>query len=139
MVMRLLLVVLMIALLPMRGWAITAMAADHAEAWIATQNIATYSYQTRVTSGFGASISVEHADCHEHSESAPIAQPDDADVVTSDHSCTSCDACGLCHLSAAVGTRLTPENLAHPSTQPQALGQSFASVTPPPRLKPPIG
>jgi hypothetical protein len=139
MVMRVLLVVLMIALLPMRGWAITAMAADHAEAWVATQNIATYTYQTRATSGLGAKLSVEQADCHEHTESAPIAQPDAADVATSDHSCTSCDACSLCHLSAAVGTRFTPTNFGHPSTQPLALGQSFASVTSPPRLKPPIG
>lgn len=135
--MRLLLVALMIALLPLRGWAITAMAVDQEEASIATQNIATSAYETLATSVFYINISPVHTDCRTDIATHPTAQTDD--LTTASHNCTSCDACGLCHLNAATRTPLTPENLGHPSTRPVALSQNFASVTPPPRLKPPIG
>ena len=132
--MRHLVLVLMIALLPLRGWAGDVMATQMAVSAASIEAISieavaieTGSPDARETGGKASFIHhkqmVELSDvatvCHEH----PGSQPDTANASNSVH-CTTCPACQVCHTVA-----LSPSSLdvTISFASPQ-LGQSSASI-----------
>lgn len=126
--MRHLLLVLMIALMPMRGWAGDLMAVE-----MATQRVA-------VTDGNAAAASALHADCAGHSHAETAAATDSAepqDVHAGAH-CNTCIACQVCSSTAlVVQTGLTSVSTVSHGVPPIA-GAAFTSAEPAPGFKPPI-
>lgn len=139
--MRLLLLIFMIALVPLRGWAGDTMVLDMAaKQMTAINNIATPALSTPATGLFYQNTASIHPDCVGHLDAAndavsaaPVAadKPDDGQ-------CKTCGACQMCHtaaLSASIDTAVatTPQHLKRP------LGSTlFASALTALRLKPPI-
>ncbi|GEM_PF-241165 len=138
--MRILIVTLMLALLPMRAWLGDAMAmqmvAGHA---VTTESVASEHSDTRSEATFSVNSEVSHLPCHEadtgmHHGSEMLAYTD-----VSDHSdCGQCSVCQVCH-GAAILLATDPLVI---SAQPALLMHSatslFASVPSAPHLKPPI-
>jgi len=111
--MRLALLILMITLLPLRGWAVSAMAVDQ-----------------------GVLTDCPHATAQAATTVNHNNHDDDGGHAT--HAACVCASCGLCHLSTAVLIQtLTPETT-HLAAMPAQFVSRFASVTAPPGLRPPI-
>lgn len=124
--MRYLFVILMIALLPLRGWAGHVMAVDMAAQQVeAAQKAVT-------TQAEKESIAAMPADCPMLAQAGT-----DDDSATSKTHC-SCDTCELCLALASVkdsgffGATFTPH------TAPPAASAGFSSADPAAGLKPPI-
>ncbi|MBI2768152.1 MAG: hypothetical protein HYX47_00885 [Burkholderiales bacterium] len=122
--MRHLILVLMIALLPVRGWVGEAMAGQMlAQQLSAIKTIAAHAQPERSAGHFSPEDSMKSmADCPGHSQPAQ-------------GTCSGCQMCSLLALDAAVPTVL-PVAPAHPL--PVALPAAFASAEPAPGFKPPI-
>jgi hypothetical protein len=127
--MRILLLALMIALLPVRGWMGNAMAVDMASQAVAKAQ------QTDSEADADASMP---ADCPMHAQSAGKEAADgDAQVTGSVH-CNGCDNCELC---LALVTSTWPEELTPTITRhaaPLATGYRFSSADRFSSFKPPI-
>lgn len=98
--MRFLVLVVMIVLLPLRGWAGDAMATQMASAEIAIESGAAGSHKTRATASFDHKNPVVeslHAmpDCHEQ-----MASHGSTDNAANDDHCGTCQACQACHTVA---------------------------------------
>ena len=141
--MRRWILVLMIALLPVRGWVGDAMAsAMVSDRLVATNSIAAHADPMRSAASSDAQdVAPDHADCHGKaamaaSSEAP-AQPTAATTQDGD-ACGSCTACQVCHTVAmAVPVVTVTPVLPHHATPP-AMGQQFASAVPARGFKPPI-
>lgn len=139
--MRVFLIALMIALLPMRGWMGDAMAADMlvaavTEAEVASKMIASHDHGSRVEANFHSEISVEvnsmpHADCAGH-DTATQATPD---MESHCHTCTLCQTCNSIALSAPA-VSLAAMSLPH--ALPLAVLPRFVSADCALCIKPPI-
>jgi hypothetical protein len=133
--MRHLLVILMFALLPVRGWATDVMSVAMAVQQLnATKNIANYSTNTGTSSQFHNEIWSEMpADCPMR-----LQAPDPSGSVPTSlfHGCT---ACQLCMAMATGQVTVTVQRHAIPPTQPQRRTADFTSATLAPSFKPPIG
>jgi hypothetical protein len=139
--MRLLLLALMIALLPLRGWVGDVMAMEMAAGpSFAIKNIATSAYSTGTRGLFSINSGNSNTECPGHADAAmdtngntpepqnPAAQGD----------CASCGVCQICHTVAVTSDPSPDVNTSpHPMLQPEA-GLQFASAIPALRLKPPI-
>jgi hypothetical protein len=139
--MRLLLLALMIALLPLRGWVGEVMEMEMiAGPPIAIQNIATTAYSTGARGIFSINSRNSPADCTNHAEAAMDLHADTPaphDPAAQDD-CGSCDNCQICHsveLTSDVipGVNVIPLPLLQPGD-----GLQFASAVAALRLKPPI-
>ena len=139
--MRTLLLVLMIALLPIRGWLGDAMAVE-----MVRHSLPAASVVAEATPATMASTAAD-AHCHEAMDAADsgmdntMAHHDDGHDShnSTDHqSCGTCTACQVCHTVALGGTPLV--DIAHgaPQAPPAAHAARFASAEPVPGLKPPI-
>ena len=118
--MRLFLLTLMIALLPLRGWMGDAMALERSAPEQQTQIVAS-----------------AHDDCHSMQEHGGMheAAPDSAHA---DDDCSSCNTCQICH-SLAMATTLRPAQTAQVRLpQPSARARLHASADLSPGFKPPI-
>jgi len=135
--MRVLLLALMIALLPLRGWVGDVMAMEMASGHsYAMQNIATPAYSAGAGASFSINSGRSHSECHD-----AVAAPD-ASLNTSelaDHGdCSDCLDCQICHTTAVPSAMGRDVHVTRsPLLQPRG-GIQFASATPAPRLKPPI-
>ncbi len=131
--MRLLLVILTLALLPLRGWATDMLAPDSAQvARIAINSIAHTPINTWARGLFDAEHQPSQADAH-CAGSAHVAQPNAAHSL-----CQASSCCPLCQAVFVLPEAPTPSarGPAHPV---RAAGPSrFASVAPTLLLKPPI-
>ncbi len=150
--MRVFVFALMIALLPLRGWAGEVMATEMASSQImqarkqtesAIQNIAVSAHNDWAKATFGSEKSAfpdenlpiagympAMADCEGHAK-AGDAEPADAH-------CDTCSACQACHILAlsVVGFNLSPTF--SPRTQPRVAAADFDSATTALGQKPPI-
>ncbi|MET3493062.1 DUF2946 family protein [Variovorax boronicumulans] len=129
--MRTLLLALMIALLPIRGWLGDAMAVEMVRHSMPAAS---------------ASVAAD-AHCHEAMDAADhgtdtMAHHDDGSSSNdhgADHQdCGTCTACQVCHTVALGGTPLVDIAHSAPQAPPAARAARFASAEPVPGLKPPI-
>lgn len=144
--MRHLLLALMIALLPLRGWVGDAMAMEmmasalnhHAEN--ATDFVAPGAETTGAKTGFDAPTrDMAHADCPGH---AAMASGSDTPANSQHHAdaadCATCAACQICHTVALTPIPLQIASAGQPAGQPQTASPHFASAERAPGFKPPI-
>lgn len=127
--MRILLLALMIALLPLRGWAGDLMAMDRA-----TQSL---------SAGHAPAAPAVPPDCHQahadgqglHHVVLPDADQADGHAGADCGSCASCDICHSVALTAVLPQAMAP---ALPALAPQSSQPRYASAEPAPGFKPPI-
>lgn len=129
--MRYLTLVLMIVLLPLRGWAGDAMATQMASAAVATELVAVHAHKM----GTSATIKPQSqftSDCHEAVSTQPDAGKTASHETGNDH-CGACLACQACHtlallpallevLTALISPKLHPARTEFTSAA-EALGQ----------------
>ena len=138
--MRLLLLILMFALLPLRSWALGGMPVEmHATPIAATKIIAAQAKPVALEHQIVQNINPAHHECH-----SPVqTTPGDPNFQLTDHSapsvpCLSCDDCALCHTLAAM----TEPDLSGPPLPPHGLRPTsrdhFDSALSALSLKPPI-
>lgn len=131
-------IILLIALLPLRGWVGDAMALQDIAAEPETTVVsANKDHPTAVEAPFsqenGASAMTGrlHAACHETGVAAPT------EGLQTGHA-AQCNACQICH-SAAVSPDLSlPAAPTLPTAAPVFKATAVTSATPAPGLKPPI-
>ena len=124
--MRRLILILMLVLLPLRGWVGEAMAMEMlAQQAVAIENIATNARHTSVDDTFGTEIK---ADCHGAAEAL--------DPGTS--ACGTCQLCQICHTVAAPAPFFALPAPWLPHAQPTTGLARFASAPAAFALKPPI-
>ena len=141
--MRHLLVILMIALLPLRGWAGDAMATGMAagqvaqmqQRQIATKSIASYADVVSVKADFDHETAVLDAvrtvaDCAGHGA-------EDTDHGGGSH-CDTCSACQACHTVALAHAAHKVSSTFQAFALPQSAVDQFASADAALRQKPPI-
>jgi hypothetical protein len=132
--MRFLLLALMIALLPVRGWMGNAMAVDMASQILAKAQKTGSAVPASAVADADASMP---ADCPMHAQSADKAAAD-TDAQASGVHCNACDTCELC---LALATSTWPDLLPTaftPHAAPLATGYRFSSADSFSSLKPPI-
>ncbi len=140
--MRFLLLALMIALLPLRGWVGDAMAMQMVNPALQAPGIATVSIAPRADmAGHEAEIDVHHAamthaDCPGHASRADV--PMDSLHQTEGADCATCALCQICHTVALTPVSLHIAAALLPAAQPQTSSHLFASAERAPGFKPPI-
>jgi hypothetical protein len=136
--MRTLLLALMIALLPIRGWLGDAMAVEMVRHTLPAASLLAQEAST-------ASAAAD-AHCHEAMEAsdggmATMAHHDEgssSDHGTDHQGCGTCTVCQVCHTVALGGTPLIDIVHGAPQAPPAAHAARFASAEPVLGLKPPI-
>ena len=133
--MRHFLVILMFALLPVRGWALDVMTVAMAVQQLnATKNIANYQAYTGTSDNFdNQNMSNMPADCPMRLQATGA---DDSTHPSPFHACT---ACQLCMAMATGQVNVTVQRQATSPTQPERRAADFTSATLAPGFKPPIG
>lgn len=142
--MRTLLLALMIALLPIRGWLGDAMAVEMVR------------HSLPAASAAAMATAATQAHCHEAMEAAEAADGMDHMAMSlADHhagsqhngsdnddaghqGCGTCTACQVCHTVALGGMPFVDIVHSAPQAPPAAHATRFASAEPAPGLKPPI-
>ncbi|MCR6476764.1 hypothetical protein NU688_11455 [Variovorax sp. ZS18.2.2] len=137
--MRTLLLALMIALLPIRGWLGDAMAVE-----MVRHSLPAASLVAQEASA--ASVAVD-AHCHEAMDAADSGmdtmahhhdEGNSSDHGTDHQGCGTCTVCQVCHTVALGGTPLIDIVHGAPQVLPTAHAARFASAEPVLGLKPPI-
>lgn len=125
-------VLIMIALLPIRGWVGDVMAAD-----MVTQRIgALAQVPVMVHQPADTAAADPHADCHGKAAAHSPAPANETAVAAPD--CGSCTSCQVCHsVGMATVAGATPL-VAAPHAAPPLRGTHFASAEPARGFKPPI-
>jgi hypothetical protein len=135
--MRTLLLALMIALLPLRGWVGDAMALDMVAEALHTPTDAIKSVATGTHStGHGDHFEAHHADCTGHAMAAAAPTHDTAGAHGAN--CASHADCQLCHSVALAPLPLTLAPTALPVAMPPLALAGFVSAEPSRGFKPPI-
>lgn len=143
--MRILLLALMIALLPLRGWVGDAMAMEMVasalnDTEIAMDFAAPHADNTRPKGEYHAqATAMAHADCPGHTAMATSGDsPTDDSHPVHAADCATCAACQICHTVALTPVAWHIGTYALPAVQPQASSHHFASAERAPGFKPPI-
>ena len=142
--MRVLLFILMLVLLPLRGWMGDAMATSMAVAELqaaaspktAMYSVADQASKTRASAGFYAKNESTHAvsavsDCAGHTAAAQT------DTDDADH-CTPCSACGACHSASMSSPTPVWAAAVHGATPGVWPADAFLSADAATTQKPPI-
>lgn len=145
--MRTLLLALMIALLPIRGWLGDAMALEMVRHSLHASPAASSQAATAAT----AASTVADAHCHEAMEAATAGdgmdttmahhagtQGDSTSHGTDHQGCGTCTACQVCHTVALGGMPMADIVHGAPQAPPPAHAARFASAEAALGLKPPI-
>lgn len=134
--MRRIVLLMMIFLLPLRGWAGAVMSVEMSTQSLASASFVASNLQSqRAGDGAAAEIIVRsYSDCLDHS----VMQPAGEAFADSSKHCNTCVACQICHTVALTG--VTPLQLAPVSAgSPIATGSTrFASAALRTGFKPPI-
>jgi len=135
--MRFLLIALMIALLPLRGWMGDAMATEMAASPGQASQIAAKTIAAEVHNA-GESDHFHHEmTATETAQSTPDCLDHSADTK-SHGKCGSCSACQACHTVALSSAAQTLRPVFHPFTLPASAAAQFASAEAALGQKPPI-
>ena len=123
--MRRILIILMIALLPLRSWAgdLMAVSMSTEALTVATASIAVHQ------------ASADAKDCAGHS--GPQSLTSDA-IALDDGHCETCVACQICHSVAFVNVISVPHGALEGTVEETLLSSRFASATLADCVKPPI-
>jgi hypothetical protein len=126
------LLVLMIALLPLRGWVGDAMAGQMLQQRLATAEAAA------APSHHAAALA--HEDCAGHAQAADDeAAASDSDATAMPHAdCATCASCQVCSSVALAMSSVSLQPLAFATSAPTSFAVRFASAEPARALKPPI-
>ena len=127
--MRYLLVALMIALLPLRGWAGNVMAVDMAAQQVLMAQMV--SVDKAINAG-----SAMPADCPMQAQ-ATADKASDVGQATGTH-CNGCDTCQLCLSLATFTWTRVADGLLKPQATPVTIGIRFSNADSVASLKPPI-
>ncbi|WP_394791217.1 hypothetical protein [Rhodoferax sp.] len=131
--MRRFILILMIALLPLRSWVGEAMAMDmQLQHPLAMQNIAASADKSSASAAFNAEMPMTHTDCPGHAEAAKSASD------SSPSHCGTCPLCQMCHSAAAPAPSVVPPAAWLRHALPFAGQTRFASAAAAFALKPPI-
>ncbi len=131
--MRRLVLILMLVLLPLRGWVGEAMAMQMlAQHVFATQNVAALADEISVEATFDAEM---QADCHGDSHVPAVAT---APADSSSSACGTCPLCQMCHSVAAPAPFTSVPTPWLPHVQPTTGSARYASAPAAFALKPPI-
>lgn len=136
--MRYLVVLLMIVLLPLRGWAGDSMATQMAGSQIAIESGAARAHEIRAKATFDHQKQAK-PDCHETLSGQSAGQDISSPAPNSDHSgnCQTCQACQACHTVALLPALLeVTANLSSPQMRPTRT--AFTSAAAALGQKPPI-
>ena len=139
--MRVLFAILLIALLPLRGWATDAMAVNmlgHAQN--ATKTIAIHAmFMGSDSHKHVKNAMTAHAGCQEHAQDGNASDPTPnlhgATGHTQHGSCTACQTCSATPVALQPGVPPLPLTL---HSVPRYAGAAFASAEPARGFKPPI-
>ena len=136
--MRYLVILLMVVLLPLRGWAGDSMATQMAGSQIAIESGASHAHETRaaVTSNRENKV---NPDCHDAMYGQSATQETSSPAPNGDHSgnCQTCQACQACHTVALLPALLVVAgNVSSP--QVRLTGTAFTSAAAALGQKPPI-
>ena len=139
--MRHIVLALMIALLPLRGWVGDVMATEMASTaprhvQVATEIIADRAHSERAAATFDhlsgdAQAAAMPPDCADHGGTGPTTD-------MADTSCHSCSACQACHTVALSPLLASTASLSMPPTLPPSPAAQFASAVSALGQKPPI-
>ena len=135
--MRALLIVLMIALLPLRAWAGHVMAVDMAAQQVLVAHAAAQKPGPKQMVSMDTAMP---ADCIMFSKVSPpgATSPDTGTPINSGLQCNSCDTCELC-LALATSTHAEwPTGTGGMHSAPVVFGTGFSSADRSSSLKPPI-
>jgi hypothetical protein len=138
--MRTLLLALMIALLPIRGWLGDAMALEMARHSMpaASASVAAAATQAHCHEAMDAMDAMDRMDTDSGMQMA-MDMPDSHGNGGADHQgCGTCTACQVCHTVALGGMPLIDTVHGAPQAAPAAHASRFASAEPAQGLKPPI-
>jgi hypothetical protein len=122
---------IMIALLPIRGWVGDVMAAD-----MVTQRIAALAQVPVQVQQPADAAADPHADCHGKAAATSPALPAAGDALATD--CGNCTSCQVCHSVAMAATPGAGTLAPAPHAAPPLRGTHFASAEPARGFKPPI-
>lgn len=126
--MRVLLLALMIALLPLRVWVGDAMAMERmSSALISVHAAETMSHERH-----------EAQPCHEHAGDAHTAPAGEGNNSHAGGDCSSCTVCQICHSVALTGLLPLITAAALPTAAPHTHAVLHASAERAPGFKPPI-
>lgn len=130
--MRHLVLALMIALLPIRGWVGDAMAAQ-----MLADRMEAAAVQALPVQAQPGDAQAAHEECPGHAAQAqaPDAQPQ---PPATHEACASCVTCQVCSSAALAVSRLEAQAHPIPHARPDAGSAAFASAEAVPVLKPPI-
>jgi hypothetical protein len=128
--MRRLVLILMLVLLPLRGWVGEAMAMDMLAQYVgATQTVATNAHGISAEATFDAEMQM---DCHE------AVEADHSQAESGASHCGTCPLCQMCHTVAAPAPFEALPAPWLPHAQPTTGPTRFASAPAAFALKPPI-
>ena len=127
--MRHLLLVVMMILLPVRGWA-----GDHMAVSMAVGMAANMVVSATAKTG----ESTMSADCPMHFQTAAADTANDSNSTSTGQQCSGCDTCELCLALATVTHIAWPSAAAGPHIAPLTRGIAFHSADSGSSLKPPI-
>lgn len=132
--MRHCLLVLLIALLPLRGWAADTMAVQGVENFAKHAiSIAESDHSTLGMAEYPAISAAAdgHGPCHDALAASEGGEPDG-------HHTSTCGTCQICHLAVLLQPLLAAADTALPDAQPAFRAGGHRSTLPGPQLKPPI-
>jgi hypothetical protein len=144
--MRRFLLILMLALLPLRGWMGDVMAMEMAQQAVSPASIATYSIANSHHSTPGIDrfdtpdVQPAHGvhPCPDHA-AAPSGDGSHEDLQASTSTeCNTCTTCQVCHSVAVAMAAPVPAALAKAATAPLTPAPAFTSVVAARGFKPPI-
>ena len=137
--MRVVVILLMMVLLPVRGWLGDAMAIPlSTSSPLAHNHVAISAYSISASGTFYTTASTGQAPCHPSTDAQTHPVNHSADHLGALDDCSQCSQCQICHGAALMALTNALTLVAKPS-QVVACGLArFASVPHPPRLKPPI-
>jgi hypothetical protein len=128
-------ILIMIALLPIRGWVGDVMAAD-----MVTQRIAALAQAPEMTRQAANAAADPHADCHGKAAAHSLAPAADAPHTATNtaNDCGSCTSCQVCHSVGMAPVAGAAPFVPAPHATPPLRGTHFASAEPARGFKPPI-
>ena len=137
--MRLLLLALMIALLPLRSWVGDVMATEMVlQHSYAAKSIVNDAYSAGAKDHFNVNSEALHTNCHDLAAAVAGTNGPESQADAQHGHCSTCSACQICHTVAVTAMASAVAEFSLPHVLRPADSVRFASTVSTPYLKPPI-